>query len=112
MIFEQLEVAPDDFEQRTGWSIKPQGACKGEMCVSLPSRTGAMLDVQVLADRLGMPLVADEPSGLWSLGPEAGGQALTSVEAPDLALPDLDGRVFHLRSLRGSKVLLLAWASW
>ncbi|MBV9601483.1 MAG: hypothetical protein JOZ87_32130 [Chloroflexi bacterium] len=110
MILEQLQVAPDDFEQRTGWSIKPQGACKGEMCV--PLRKDVLLDVRVVADRLGMPLVADEPTGLWSLGPEASGQVLTSVEAPDLALPDLDGRVFHLRSLRGSKVLLLAWASW
>jgi hypothetical protein len=112
VILERLQVAPDDFERRTGWSIKPQGACKGEMCVALPPRNDALLDVQVIADRLGMPLVADGPTGLWSLGPEGGGQVLSSVEAPDLALPDLDGREFHLRSLRGSKVLLLAWASW
>ena len=43
---------------------------------------------------------------------EAGGRALASVDAPDLVLPDLQGRPFRLRSLRGSKVLLVAWASW
>ena len=66
----------------------------------------------MFAERLGMPLVHDEPTGLWCLGPEAGGRALTDAHAPDLVLPDIDGREFHLRSLRGSKVLLVAWASW
>ena len=112
MIFEQLQVAPAEFEQRTGWSIKPQGACKGEQCVPLPAQPKNLLDVRVLAERLGMPLISDHASGLWCLGPEAGGRALTSVEAPDLVLPDRAGHPFHLASLRGRKILLLAWASW
>ena len=37
---------------------------------------------------------------------------LTSAEAPDLLLPDWKGVEFALRSLRGRKVLLVAWASW
>ena len=32
--------------------------------------------------------------------------------APELTLPDLDGRPFELSSLRGQKVVLAAWASW
>jgi hypothetical protein len=112
MILERLRVAPAEFERRTGWAIKPQGACKGELCVPLPEDSDGVLDARVLADRLGMPLIVDEASGLWCLGPEAGGRALTSVEAPDLELPDLSGRAFRLQSLRGSKVLLIAWASW
>jgi peroxiredoxin len=37
---------------------------------------------------------------------------LTTATAPDLVLPDADGNPFHLSSLRGQKVLLVAWASW
>lgn len=68
--------------------------------------------MRVLAERLGMPLVRDEEAGLWCLGPAAGGRALTDARSPDFALPDLAGREFRLDSLRGQKVLLVAWASW
>lgn len=114
MIFESLQVDPAAFAQRTGWAIKPEGACKGTRCVPLPAAATAdgLVDVRVLAERLGMPLVRDEDAGLWCLGPEAGGRALTDVQVPDFALPDLAGRAFRLRSLRGQKVLLVAWASW
>jgi hypothetical protein len=56
--------------------------------------------------------VRDERHGLFALGAEYGGHALTSAAAPDLALPDVDGRMVSLASLRGRKVLLVAWASW
>ena len=114
MILESLRVDPAALERRTGWSIKPEGACKDDRCVPLPAddRPGDGIDVRVLADRLGMPLVHDEATTLWCLGPEAGGRALTSAQAPELTLPDLGGTPFSLASLRGTKVLLVAWASW
>ncbi len=112
MILETLEIEPTELERRTGWQIKPQGACKGDRCVPLPATGTERVDARLLAERLGMPIVHDEPSGLWCLGPEAGGRALSDVQAPDLVLPDIHDRAFHLRSLRGSKVLLVAWASW
>jgi hypothetical protein len=62
-----------------------------------------------------MPLVHDDDSDLWALGPESGvtGRALTTATAPSLTLPDLrTGDPFALESLRGQKVLLVAWASW
>ena len=72
------------------------------------------LDVRVVAERLGMPLVGDEPHHVWSLGPETAvtGRALTTAVAPELELPDADGNPFRLSTLRGQKVLLVAWASW
>ena len=69
--------------------------------------------VEDLADRLGMPLVHDPVHGVWALGPDAsGGRALSSAELPDITLPDRTGAEFALRSLRGTKVFMVAWASW
>jgi hypothetical protein len=60
-----------------------------------------------------MAVVADAELGVWAVGPETlGGRALISAEAPDLVLPDLDGNEFALRSMRGKKVALVAWAPY
>lgn len=114
MILERLEVAPDEFERRTGWAIKSQEACKDARCVPLPpgSATPERVDVHAVAERLGMPIVHNEAHGLWSFGPESGGRFLESAQAPELTLPDWRGGDFRLSSLRRMKVLLLAWASW
>jgi hypothetical protein len=111
MILESLDVDISAFEERTGWAIKPQGACKAELCVPLPPAEGT-IDARVLSERLGMPLISDDKHGLWALGPETLGRALASADAPDFELPDRNGSPFRLSSLRGLKVLLLAWASW
>jgi hypothetical protein len=105
-------VTPEELRARTGWELKPEGLCKADRCVQLPGSGGERIDVRVLAERLGMALVHDEAHGLWALGPEAGGRALASAAMPDVTLPDRDGNPFSLASLLGSKVLLVAWASW
>jgi hypothetical protein len=109
VILEGLEVDRDELAARTGWEVKPEGACKADRCVPLPD---GGLAARVLSERLGMALVADEERGLWALGPEAGGRALLSAQMPDLELPDRHGRPFSLRSLRGTRVVMVAWASW
>ena len=108
MILTRLDQPPSELERRTGWAVKPEGACRGEVCVPLPER----VDVTELARRLRMPLVGDQNTGVWALGPEAGGHALRNPELPDLVLPDRFGDDFSLRSLRGTKVFMIAWASW
>ena len=117
MLLTDLLVDHDEFTARTGWSVKPEGACKAELCVPLPDdvRTGdGRLDVRVLASRLGMPIVRHDDTDLWALGPETAvtGRALTTAAAPDLTLPDVNGEPFTLSSLRGRKVVMVAWASW
>jgi hypothetical protein len=115
VILDSLCVDPGELATRTGWTVKPQGACKGDLCVPLPgaAQEDGTLDAHVVAERLGMPLVSCETSGLWALGPETvTGRALTTAEAPDLQLPDLNGKLFRLSSLRPQKVVLVAWASW
>src|ERR1700694_4312903 len=107
MILERLDEPPAEFAHRTGWAIKPEGACRGDQCVPLPTP----FDARELAARLGMALVHDEPSGLWALGPEQHGRTLASAELPEIILPDVHGTDFELRSLRGTKVFMIAWAS-
>lgn len=116
MILESLRIDPQALEARTGWAIKPEGACKGDVCVPLPGvrLDDGVLDASVVAERLGMPLVADEAHGIWALGPETAvtGRALTTAEMPDVVLPDVEGKAFRIASLRPQRVVLVAWASW
>ena len=35
-----------------------------------------------------------------------------SAELPEITLPDRNGKPFSFSSLRGTKILLVAWASW
>jgi hypothetical protein len=109
MLLDRLDITADEFQKGTGWAIKPEGACKGEMCVPLP--TG--FNLADAASRLGMELVHDKPAGVWALGPESlNGRALVSAQAPELVLNDIDGNEFHLSSLRGKKVILVAWSPY
>jgi hypothetical protein len=91
VIVDSLELSPEAFAAGTGWQIKPEGACKADVCVPLPA--AGSFDLKATAERLG-------------------GRALASAEAPELELDDLDGRPFRLSSLRGQKVLLVSWAPY
>lgn len=115
MILTGDRMSSDEFRKSTGWQLKPEGACKGDVCVPLPD--GAVLagvvDVALMAQHLGMPIVVDDESGMRAMGPESlGGRALTTAVAPELMLPDFEGRPFELSSLRGQKVVLVAWAPY
>ena len=109
VITDTLDISAEDFAAGTGWDIKPEGACKGEVCVPLPDGYSAAH----AADRLGMAVVRNEASGLTAFGPESlNGRALVTAQAPEVVLPDLDGNEFRLSSLRRKKVVLVAWAPY
>ena len=116
MRLDRLDLTTDEFEQVTGWEIKAEGACKEDVCVPLPPLdpdAEGRIDVTVVAERLGMPIAHDESHGLWALGPRSGDRrVLDSARMPDLVLQDFDGNAFDMASVRGRKVVLVAWASW
>jgi hypothetical protein len=117
-----LDVA--ELKRLTGWELKPEGICRGEVCVPIPpgresefasTRDGTpMLNFGALADLMGKPWAGDLKNRVWYFGAQAAerGNALRSLRAPDFELPDLDGKLHRLSDYRGQKILLLAWASW
>ncbi len=117
MILETLDITAEQFTNGTGWEIKPEGACKADVCVPLDqsgmSGQPGGFNLVGTAERLRMALVHDAKAGLWALGPEAlGDRALVSAEAPELVLNDMHGNEFRLSSLRGKKVVVVSWAPY
>lgn len=115
MLLTSLTTSSDDLFTQTGWDAKPEGLCRGEVCVPAPGarRSDGTIDVSVVAERLSMPLLQDAPSGTWVLGPSAAsGRALDTAVVPPLALSNFDGTAFDFSSLLGRRVILAAWASW
>jgi hypothetical protein len=116
MVVDRLDLTPGEFERATGWKLEPRGACQNDVCVPLPPLdvdADGRFDVTAVADCLGMPIAHDEAHGLWALGPRSGDRkVLDRARMPELVLPDFDGGACDLVSLRGRKVVLIAWASW
>ncbi len=116
-----LWLSLDDLRAATGWEPKPQGLCRGDVCVPLPPGREAefvaadrRFNLAAFARHLGQPVVHDDAHRVWLFGEAAAARrkALQSLEAPDFTLPDLDGRLHSLSQYRGRKVLLMSWASW
>jgi len=118
---EDLWLSLADLQAATGWEWKPQGVCRGEVCVPLPPgrhdefvAPDERFNVAAFARYLDHPVVHDDAEQVWLIGEAATARrdALRSLVAPDFRLPDLDGKLHALSDYRGKKVLLLSWASW
>jgi AhpC/TSA family len=115
-----LWLSAGDLKRISGWDFKPQGFCKGEVCVPVPDARksefvdGSRYNLAALADLLGQPVVTDAELNAWCFGEAASERkrTLTSLDAPDFSLPDLDGKMHSLSDYRGKKVLVVSWASW
>ena len=117
---ERLWLSSAELETSTGWSSRPEGLCRGSVCVPMPpGREGefvrdGQIDAAAVWRHLGQPLAHSADGGVWVLGAAAADRAtaLRSLEAPDFSLPDRSGRLHSLSEHRGKKVLLVSWASW
>jgi len=117
---EDLWLAPRHAAEITGWLLKPEGLCKGEICVPLPSgreqefvRAGR-INLGELWRHLGHPVAHSARGDAWVLAQSARERSASrqSLMAPDFTLPDVAGRQHSLSDQRGKKVLLVTWASW
>ena len=111
-----LWMSPADAEKVTGWTLKPEGMCRDDLCVPLPASalTPNEVDLAAFWKKLGGPVIASDRRDVWALGAPADERnaALGGLQAPDFTLPDVDGMPRTLSQLRGKKVFLATWASW
>jgi len=117
---DDLWINPRELERATGWTLKPEGFCHGDVCVPVPAADrasyvdGERVNAAAFWRRLGRAVAHDASGEIWALGTGASDRvaSLQSLEAPDFALPDLAGVTHSLSQQRGKKVLLVTWASW
>ena len=99
----------------TGWAVKPEGLCRGDVCVPLLGRsvpaTGPVV-LTVWAEALG--LLAATDADVFAVVPSgtARANALRERLAPPLELRDVHGEPVSLDDLAGRKRVLTTWASW
>lgn len=119
-----LWVKLADLKRATRFELKPEGACRDELCFPIPAeRRQAFLatnaavtwfNLSEFGRLLHQPVACDTEAAVWYFGPRATEQNryLTSLMAPDFTLPDIQGKSHSLSDFRGKKVLLITWASW
>jgi hypothetical protein len=111
-------LSPETVAEALGWTLRPEGFCRDDVCVPVREDARVMVDGKVdlagLADLLQRPIALDldERAAALAASSHDRGAALSTLEAPDFTLPDLDGRMHSLSAHRGKKVFLAVWASW
>ena len=111
-------LAPDALEAATGWDLRPEGLCRGDVCVPRRDGDGLLVDDKIdlaaFAALLQRPLAFDADAGIAVLAdaPEQHAAAFDARVAPPWTLPDLDGNLVSSSDFSGRKKLLVAWASW
>ena len=115
---DRVRIAADALRDALGWELKPQGLCRGDVCVPVRDRASLVsargVDLAAFAEQIGVPLALDAEAGAAALGVAHRDRlsALDGALAPDFRLPDLAGRMHTLSEHRGKKALLIAYASW
>lgn len=130
VVGEELHIAPADLARVTGFDLKPEGACRGAICVPLKKPGSAPgegelvgprgFHLTALARRLDQRWLHETPSrtgkhdGAWVFGkiPMARRGFSDDAQAPDLEIARAGSEAFQLVKLKGTRALLLTWASW
>ena len=111
-----LWVRKRDLPRINEFELKPQGACRADLCIPVPKDMirGDYFNLTAFAKKAGQPVVVEPSERVWSFGEmqALGGGFVNSRLAPDFAVPDRAGRPVHLSTFRGKKVLVVTWASW
>jgi hypothetical protein len=111
-----LWVRKRDLPAINEFDVKPQGACRADICIPIPKEMlrGEYFNLTAFAKKIAQPVVADADARVWSFGEIRAlrGSFLEGRMAPDFTVPDRAGRPVHLSRLRGKKLLVVTWASW
>jgi hypothetical protein len=119
----QLWITAADLKRATRFEVKPQGVCRDELCFPLPKARQqefihmtppvSWFNMTAFANLVHQPVAHDATLETWYFGLRSDQrQQLSSLQAPDFTLPDLQGKPHRLSDFRGKKVLLVTWASW
>jgi hypothetical protein len=119
----QLWITTADLKRATRFEVKPQGVCRDELCFPLPKarqqefvrRTAPVtwFNMTAFAALVHQPVAHDAALATWYFGLRSDQrQQLSSLQAPDFTLPDLQGKLHRLSDFHGKKILLVTWASW
>jgi hypothetical protein len=116
--FGELGVSANDFARATGWTLKPEGLCKGEVCVPVRDAAamsdGTAIDVAEFARVTGRNMVVDASRNVVAIGEQASSRAalMATLDALNFTLPDINGNLVSLSDFANRKKLILAWSSW
>ena len=111
-------IEPRTLRGILGWELKPEGLCRGDVCVPVRDdsaiRVGDHVDLVSTAALLGSTSLLDEDARIIAIAVPADRcrSALTGRRAPDFTQPDLDGALHSLEEFKDRKRLLVAFASW
>ena len=78
---DNLWVPASEAERATGWTLKAEGFCKGDVCVPVPPQRAAEfsssgdINVTALWRHMGLPLAHDATGEIWALGTSAAAQS-------------------------------------
>lgn len=120
---DQLWITTSDLSRATRFELKPEGVCREELCFPLPksrqvefvkkASAKTWFNLTAFAQLVRQPVARDLGFSTWYFGLRSDQQqVLTSLQAPNFTLPDVDGKSHSLSDFRGRKVLLVTWASW
>jgi len=111
-----LWIRKRDLPRVNGFEVKPEGACRADICIPIPKTMlrGGEFNLTAFAKKVGEVVVSDADARVWSFGEiqTLRGSFMNGRAAPDVTIPDRRGRPVALSSFRGRKILLLTWASW
>jgi len=109
---------PAMLEPAVGWTLRPEGLCRGNVCVQVQEPDALHVDeaisLRAVADSLRRPFAMSADPAVAVLGESADAldPSLLDRRAPAFTLPDLDGNDVSLDDFAGRKRMLLAWSSW
>lgn len=119
-----LWVVAEDLPKINGFTLKPEGMCRDDICIPVRQDQDSDLFVQrgklkwlsltQFARNLKQAYARDLETDTWSFGeiPLTRDRFLNGAMAPDFELKDRNGKTVRLSDFRGKKVMLVTWASW